>query len=233
MPQKEPAGTLLDGVPLQQLAPPLEPLQKVDKEQPQPGTLNDVPVGLQPLVKQRRVDVSEIDLVVFHALQFTPEHLEAVDVDWLPAQEEVQGFFTPRRPRAVILGRGTGGTLDAVRRTLDVNPVIEVDGMTFGCVAANGGAGGVALVRQSLELEKCQPILSEAKPEIRLGNACCKVDDQGERGVSARNATTIVKLFISSRPQVLVMEAPVRFGTTEAWTTVLQPQMHMAGCEKW
>ena len=130
----------------------------MDKEQSQPGTLNDVPVELQPLVKQRRVDVSEIDLVVFHALQFTPEHLEAVD--WLPAQEEVQGFFTPRRPRAVILGRGTGGTLDAVRRTLDVTPVIEVDGMTFECVAANGGAGGVALVRQSLELEKCQPILS-------------------------------------------------------------------------
>ena len=49
--------------------------------------------------------------------------------------------------------------------------------------------------------------------------------------MSARNATTIVKLFISSRAQVLVMEAPVRFGTTEAWTTVLQPQMHMAGCE--
>ena len=49
--------------------------------------------------------------------------------------------------------------------------------------------------------------------------------------MSARNATTIVKLFISSRAQVLVMEAPVRFGTTEAWTTVLRPQMHMAGCE--
>ena len=27
MPPKEPAGTVLDGVPLQQLAPPLEPLQ--------------------------------------------------------------------------------------------------------------------------------------------------------------------------------------------------------------
>ena len=27
MPQKEPAGTVLDGVPLQQWAPPLEPLQ--------------------------------------------------------------------------------------------------------------------------------------------------------------------------------------------------------------
>ena len=63
------------------------------KEQPQLGTLNDVPVELQPLVKQRReeltlvgirladlgapeVDVSEgIDLVVFHALQLNPEHL--------------------------------------------------------------------------------------------------------------------------------------------------------------
>ena len=75
----------------------------MDKEQPQPGTLNDVPVELQPLVKQRReeltlegirladvgateVDVSEeIDLVDFYALQLNPEHLEAVDVDWVPA----------------------------------------------------------------------------------------------------------------------------------------------------
>ena len=82
----------------------------------------------------------------------------------------------------------------------------------------------MALVRQSLELKKCQPIFSEARPEILLGNACCKIDDQGEGGVTARNATTIVKLFISSRAQVLVMEAPVLFGTTEARTTVLRPQ---------
>ena len=54
MSQKEPAGTVLDGVPLQQLAPPLEPLQHVDKEQSQLGTLNDVPVELQPLMKQRQ-----------------------------------------------------------------------------------------------------------------------------------------------------------------------------------
>ena len=35
-------------------------------------------------------------------------------------------------------------------------------------------------MRQLLEPEECQPILSEARPEILLGNACCKVDDQGE-----------------------------------------------------
>ena len=63
---------------------------------------------------------------------------------------------------------------------MDVTPVIELNGMTFECVAANGGAGDVALVHQSLELD----------------------------------ATAIVKLFISSRAQVLVMEAPVKFGTT-------------------
>ena len=44
---------MLDGVPLQQGAPLLELLQHVDKVQPQLGTLNDVPVELQPLVKQR------------------------------------------------------------------------------------------------------------------------------------------------------------------------------------
>ena len=59
----------------------------------------------------------KIDLVVFYALQLNPEHLEVVDVDWLPAQEEVQEFFTPRKSRAVIRGRGAGGALDAVRRT--------------------------------------------------------------------------------------------------------------------
>ena len=105
MPQKKPAGPVLDGVPLQQLAPPLEPLQQVDKEQPQLGALNDLPVELQPLVKQRReeltldgirladlgateVDVSEeVDIAVFYALQLTPERLGAVDVDWMSAQE--------------------------------------------------------------------------------------------------------------------------------------------------
>ena len=96
------------------------------------------------------MDVSEeIDLIVVYALQLTPEHLEAVHVDWLPAQEEVREFFTPRRPRAIILGRGAGGALDAVRGTLGVTHVIDGDWMTFECVAANGGAGGVALVRQS------------------------------------------------------------------------------------
>ena len=33
MPQNKPAGPVLDGVPLQQLAPPLEPLQQEDWEQ--------------------------------------------------------------------------------------------------------------------------------------------------------------------------------------------------------
>ena len=74
----------------------------MDKEHPQLGTLNDVPVELRPLVRQLReeltldgirladlgateVDVSEeIDLAVFYALQLTPEHLEAVDVDFCP-----------------------------------------------------------------------------------------------------------------------------------------------------
>ena len=81
-------------------------------------------------------------------------------MDLMTAQEEVQEFFTPRRPREVILGKGAGGTLDAVREILDVTHVIAGDWMTFECVAANSGAGGAALVRQSLELEKCQPILS-------------------------------------------------------------------------
>ena len=58
MPKKKPAGSVLDGVPLQQLAPPLEPLQQEDREQPQLGPLNDMPVELRPLVKTapRRTD---------------------------------------------------------------------------------------------------------------------------------------------------------------------------------
>ena len=58
MPQKKPAGPVLDGVPLQQLAPPLEPMQQVDKEQPQLGALVDVPVELRALVRQLREELT-------------------------------------------------------------------------------------------------------------------------------------------------------------------------------
>jgi len=95
MPKKKPAGPVLDGVPLQHLAPPLESLQQVDKEHPQLGALVYVPVELRPLVKHREeltldgirladfgaaeVDNSEeIHLAVFYAVQLTPEPLEVV-----------------------------------------------------------------------------------------------------------------------------------------------------------
>ena len=85
-------------------------------------------------------------------------------------------------------------------------------------------------MRQSLELERCQAILSEAKPEILLGNACCS-DDSVQRGASARNAAAIVQIFIASRAQILVMETPRRFAMTEPWRASIQPQLQMAGCE--
>ena len=55
---------------------------------------------------------------------------------------------------------------------MEATHVIDSDWMTFECIAANGGSGGATLVRQPLELEGCQAFLSEAKPDLLLGNAC-------------------------------------------------------------
>lgn len=243
-PRKGPAGPVLEGVPLQQLAPQLE-----EEEQPQPGSLAEAPPELARLMATPRDELvldgicladlgpTEVDdrgeenIAVFYAIQLTPERLEPSDEGWLMAQEEVQQFFTSRKPRAVVLGRGAGGTLQAVTETLEVTHVIDPDWMTFECINANGGPGEATLIRQPLELKVCQKVLSEAKPEILLGNACCKVDDPGGGGAAARNANAIVQIFVSTRAQILVMEAPVRFAGTDIWNNTLKPQLQMAGCE--
>lgn len=116
--------------------------------------------------------------------------------------QEVQTLFIPRKPRAVILGRGAGGALQAASGLLDITCVVDSDWKTFDCIRSNGGAGDVKLVRQPLDHQICQQILAEAKPEVLVGNACCKTDDLGLGGVTHRNAGAIVQLFIASRAQV-------------------------------
>ena len=109
---------MLDGVPLQQLAPPLESLQQVDKEHPHLGALVDVLVELQPLVRHREEltldgsrladlgatevdDSEEIDLAVFYALQpfdsFGGNILGAAGFSLLEARSRRQGDLLVHR----------------------------------------------------------------------------------------------------------------------------------------
>ncbi|CAB1113987.1 unnamed protein product [Ectocarpus sp. CCAP 1310/34] len=41
----------------------------------------------------------------------------------------------------------------------------------------------------------------------------------------------LLQIFISSRAQIMVMEAPARFTGIEVWRVTLAPQLQMAGCE--
>ena len=65
-------------------------------------------------------DLGEENLATFFALQLTPETLGPADGEWMEAQTQVQTFSTPRKPRAVILGRGEGGALQAAAPMLEV-----------------------------------------------------------------------------------------------------------------
>eukprot|EP00752_Nemacystus_decipiens_P016023 g14325.t1 len=238
------AGPVLEGVPLRELTPPLE-----GERRPQLENVTDLPSELLALAEMPREeivldgiclvdlgatvldDMEEENLTVFYALQITPTKLGCGDEEWIAAQGEVQAFLEPRKPRAVVLGRGSGGMLQAVDETLDVTHVIDQDWMTFACIGANGGPGGATLVRHSLEPEGCQKILSEAKLEVLLGNVCCRSDDPRLMGATDRHASAMVEIFISSRAQVLVLETPVRYAGSEVWQQTLLPQLQMAGCE--
>ena len=109
--------------------------------------------------------------------------------------------------------------------------VVDLDWKTVEYIRVNGGAGDAKLIRQALDHQACEAILTEARPEDLLGNACCKVDDRGCGGVTAHKADTIVQISISSRAQILVMECPVGFAGTDTWKNKVNPQLHMAGCE--
>ena len=178
---------MLDGVPLQQLAPPLRGPHEEEGDEPSLGALSDVPEDFHSLVRTpcdelqldgiRLADLGatevdsgeEFNLAVCYGLQLTPEALGAGDEDFLLAQGEVQEFFTMRRPNAVILGRGAGGASQAVKGSMNVTHIVCEDWMMFEFLRSNGGSDGVVLVRQSLQSPKCQGTISEAKPEVLLG----------------------------------------------------------------
>ncbi len=176
-------------------------------------------------------DLGDLNLTICYGLQLTPESLGATNVACLPARVEVRKFLAPRKPRAVILGRGSGGALQAVRDTLQVTHAIDQDWMTFACILATGRPDGAELVRQPLEMATCHKILAEAKPEILLGNAYCRIDDPELIGATERKVANIVEVFVSSRAQILVMELPVRFAGSEYWRATLQTQLERARCE--
>ncbi|CAB1106551.1 unnamed protein product [Ectocarpus sp. CCAP 1310/34] len=223
LPTQGPSGLVLDGVPLQQLAQQLG-----EEKQPPQDEPTDMPPDLAALALTSRDDMrldgicladlraTEVDdskeesLTTFYALHLMPEQLGDSDQEWLPVQEEVQQLFTARKPRAVFLGRGAGGALEAMKDALEVTHVIAQDWMTFACLGANGRARGADLARHPItETMACQKILSEAKPEVLVANACWTFDDIRLAGATKRNATAIVQLFTSSRTQILLMETPV------------------------
>lgn len=86
-------------------------------------------------------DGSEENLAVLYALQLTPDTPTSEDGEYVLAYELAQLFFKTRKPRAIILGRGAGGALQATSGLLDVACVIDSDWKTFECIRVNGGAG--------------------------------------------------------------------------------------------
>ena len=129
------------------------------EESAQPEQLSDMPEDLAALETMPRdeivldavrladlgatevYDLGEENLAAFFALQLTPETLGPADGEWMEAQTQVQTFFTPRKPRAVILGRGAGGALQAAAPMLEVTCIIDSHWQTFDCIRENEGAG--------------------------------------------------------------------------------------------
>lgn len=94
---------------------------------------------------------------------------------------------------------------------------------------ANAWGGSVELVRTSVASEECRRAVNRAKPEIVIGNACRKFDDQHTNRDTTRNAQDILDTFLATRAQILVMECPTRFNKAETWAKLKQ-QLEGARC---
>ena len=135
------AGPMLDGVPLQILAPTADAANTAESPL-DPGVdwcldTDDHPVldgvdlaALGTTQVHRRSDLS---LTVFCALHLTPEQPEDDDHERLRTHEDVRIALAPRLPRAVILGCGAGGALLALQGLLQVEAAVEPDWTTLEC----------------------------------------------------------------------------------------------------
>lgn len=235
-PTKGPEEPVLDGVPLQSMATPREEDEEAEAL-PELALLDRTPeeirldgICLADLGPTEINDRMEENLAVFYALQLTPDALRPTEEEFVVAYEQAQQLFTTRKPRAAVLGRGSGGVLQAVAGLLDTACVVDLDWKTFECIRVNGGAGATALIRQPPDPSTCLKILGEYRPEVLLGNACGHAEDPEGGGRTMRTADAIVKTFVASQTQVLVMESPVGFSGTDSWTNSLHPELHLAGC---
>ena len=149
-----------------------------------------------------------MDLAVFCALQLTPEPPEFDDLPRLRDFSDTRTALAPRLPRAVVLGCGASGALVAMKGILDVKAALDPDWITLECCRANSWSNEVDLVRTTLSGEQCIRALTEARPEVLIGNACHRYDAQSPGETAAQQAAEIVDTFAISWAQPLLVECP-------------------------
>lgn len=172
----------------------------------------------------------DFDVVTLYALHITPEIPADDDIQRLRDYREVRATLSPRLPRAVILGCGAGGALLALKDILLVEAAIDPDWVTLECARANSWGQDTRLVRAPLTSDTCLQTLSDARPEIIIGNACRRYDALNVGQPTVGHASDIVETFIRSRAQLLILECPSGFARTEAWNDRLRPTLEHAKC---
>ena len=93
-----------------------------------------------------------------------------------------------------------GGALLALQGLLRVEAAVEPDWTTLECARANPWSHGVRHVRAPLAGAPCMRVVTDARPEVVIGNACRRYDPHhlGETA-ARRQATDIVATFVASR----------------------------------
>ncbi|CAB1112528.1 unnamed protein product [Ectocarpus sp. CCAP 1310/34] len=233
---RDPLGPVLDGVPLQSLvrddddrAPPPKPAD-VGSGELAGSTPSLDGIKLATLGATEVASGPALSLPVLWALQHRLETPEPGDHARLAAYAETREAFTPKRPRAAVLGCGAGGSLLALGEMLDVQTAIDPDWTAIECARANDWSYNVNLVRTSLASSKCKEAIAHAKPEILIDNACRRYDPDRTGSTANRHATDITDVFLSSRATLLVLECPARFVGTTEWRETLRPRLERSRC---
>ena len=63
-------------------------------------------------------------------------------------------------------------------------------------------------MRAPLADAQCIHVLTDARPEVLVGNACWRYDPHHFGETAARQAADIVATFVASRAQLLLLECP-------------------------
>ncbi|CAB1114741.1 unnamed protein product [Ectocarpus sp. CCAP 1310/34] len=234
----EPLGPVLDGIPLQSLAPPDDAEKHVPEPRRATGESGNSPGGAPALDGVRLAALGatevatgpELPLHVAWALQHALEPPDPTDHARLAAYEEVRQAFTPRRPRTVVLGCGAGGALLALGETLTIDTAIDPEWTALECARTNAWSYNTNLVRTPLASPKCREVVADAKPEIFIGDACRRYDPDRTGNTAVRQASDTVDVFVSCRATLLILECPVRFAGTAEWREILRPRLELGQC---